>query len=255
MTLAAGTPFDRHVRVVGTRNLRDVGGYPAGPGRRTRWRTLFRADCLDRLAVDAQLQVLDLGVRQVIDLRRADELESRPNVFLESPRVRYLHVPIVDEDPYPLVGSLVATYRVFLDERRDRIVDVFRAVLAPDGLPAVIHCAAGKDRTGVVIALLLAAVGASPDVIAEDYGLSQQCFAMRWEAPGVAEAGSEAMVEDDAPIVDCPPVYMLETLEHLDRVHGGVERYLRDGGLTPDDLARLSALLTEQAGECRAGAG
>ncbi len=250
LTSLTKSPYERHLPIIGTRNLRDIGGYPSGEGRQTRWRTVFRADCLDRLSDESQEALLDYGIRQVIDLRRADELESYPNVFRESPRVRYLHLPLVEVDPYERAGSIAAMYRLYLDERQPQTAAVFRALLRPDGLPAIIHCAAGKDRTGVIIALLLSAVGVSGETIAEDYGLSQRCFSTRWEVVARDDGSGEitAVLDNEAPVVACPPEAMLETLDYLDRAYGGARGYLLASGLSPADLERLREILTEPAG-------
>ena len=166
----------RHLRLPGTRNLRDVGGYPAGDGRRTRWRTLLRTDALDVIPDGSREALLDLGVRTVIDLRWPHELTDAPSVFATSNGVRYRSIPLLENDPTPLIG-LAATYRYMLDERAPQLADVVRALLEPAGLPAVIGCAAGKDRTGVTIALLLSAVGVPTDVIVADYVLTGLAFA------------------------------------------------------------------------------
>ena len=91
----------RHLPFEGTRNLRDVGGYPAAGGRRTRWRTLLRSDELTVLPQEAQADLLAMGVRQVIDLRWPDELERSPSVFAGSEAVRYTSLPLLDDDPTP----------------------------------------------------------------------------------------------------------------------------------------------------------
>lgn len=250
LTSLTDLPDQRHLPIIGTRNLRDIGGYPAGEGRQTRWRTVFRADCLDRLSDESQEALLDYGIRQVIDLRRADELESYPNVFRESVRVRYLHLPLVDVDPYERAGSIAGMYKLYLDERQAQTAAVFRALVHPEGLPAVIHCAAGKDRTGVIIALLLAVAGVPKETIADDYGLSQRCFSTRWEVITRDDGAGEivAVLDNEAPVVECRPEAMLETLDHLDRTYGGAREYLLASGLSPADLHRLRELLTEPVG-------
>jgi protein-tyrosine phosphatase len=229
---------ERHIRLAGTRNLRDVGGYPAGDGRQTRWRTLLRTDALDRLPPASQAKLLDLGLRQVIDLRWPHELEDAPSVFRGSGAVRYLSIPLLDDDPTPDVG-IVGTYRRMFDSRAPQLVEIVRALLEPDGLPAVVGCAAGKDRTGVTIAVVLAAVGVPTDVVAGDYALTAELFA--------ADVADEHFVDwrASSAVVDCPPEYMLEALEHLERRHGGAAALLRRNGLTDDELDRLSELLTE----------
>jgi protein-tyrosine phosphatase len=230
--------FERHIRLAGTRNLRDVGGYPAAGGRHTRWRTLLRTDALDRLPAASQAKLLDLGLRQVIDLRWPSELSDAPSVFRESEAVRYRNIALFDEDPGP-GHTLAEIYRLMLDARSAQLVDVVRALIEPGGLPAVVGCAAGKDRTGVTIALILAAVGVPADIVAADYALSAQLFA--------ADVVDEHLVDWRAApaVVDCLPEYMLQALDHLDRRHGGAATLLRRNGLTDEELERLIDLLTE----------
>ena len=166
----------RHLPLDGTRNVRDVGGYPAAGGRRVRWRTLLRSDELTRLPAHAQEALVDLGVRQVIDLRWPEELERAPNVFVRSDRVRYTPISLLADDPTPH-GGLAGMYRHVFDARAEQLAEVVRALLADDGLPAVIGCAAGKDRTGVTVALLLDLVGVDHATIVDDYALSAGYFA------------------------------------------------------------------------------
>ena len=163
----------RHLPLDGTRNVRDVGGYPAADGRRMRWRTLLRSDELTRLPRHAQEELVELGVRQVIDLRWPEELDRSPNVFVRSDRVRYTPISLLDDDPTPH-GGLAGMYRHVFDARADQLADVVRALLADDGLPAVIGCAAGKDRTGVTVALLLDLAGVDHATIVDDYALSRR---------------------------------------------------------------------------------
>jgi protein-tyrosine phosphatase len=133
-------------------------------------------------------------------------------------------------------------YRHILDRRAAQIAIVAKALLEPNALPAVIHCAAGKDRTGVTVAVLLAAIGLERDTIARDYALSTECFAL----PAIDEGDPED--PRIAPIdVSCPPETMLATLDHLDASHGGPRRFLLQRGVTSDELERLRELLTEPA--------
>jgi len=234
----ADAAFDRHIRLAGTRNLRDVGGYPAGDGLRTRWRTLLRTDALDRLPSASQAELVALGLRQVIDLRWPSELDEYPSVFRASHAVRYRNIPLLDEDPGP-GKSLADIYRLMLDIRAPQLVEVVRALLEPGGLPAVIGCAAGKDRTGVAIALVLAAVDVPTDIVAGDYTLSAELFA--------AEVADEHLVDWRAApaVVDCAPENMLQALDHLEQRHGGAAALLVRNGLTETELSRLADLLTE----------
>lgn len=231
----------RHLRLPGTRNLRDVGGYPAVSGRRTRWRTLFRTDALDVIPPASQDALLELGLRTVIDLRWPHELTEAPSVFAARSGVRYRSIPLLEDDPMPIIG-LAATYRRMLDERAPLLADVARALLEPDALPAVIGCAAGKDRTGVTIALLLAAVGVPADVIVADYVLTGPAFSERDPADPHLVDWRAGPVE-----LECPPAYMEAMLAHLATRHGGAGDLLHRNGLAPADLDLLVECLTEPA--------
>ncbi len=231
----------RHLRLPGTRNLRDVGGYPAKSGRRTRWRTLFRTDALDVIPPASQDALLDLGLRTVIDLRWPYELTRAPSVFAASPGIRYRSIPLLEDDPSEVIG-LAATYRRILDERAPQLADVARILLEPGGLPAVIGCTAGKDRTGVTIALLLSAVGVPADVVVADYVLTGLAFSepdpddphlVDWRASPIE--------------LECPPAYMEAMLQHLGTRHGGAGELLRRNGFAPADLDLLVDRLTEPA--------
>jgi protein-tyrosine phosphatase len=228
----------RHLLLDGTRNVRDVGGYPAAGGRRTRWRTLLRSDELTRIPPVTRDALEALGLRQVIDLRWPEELVTAPNVFRGSGRVRYTSIPLLADDPTPHAG-LAGMYRHVLDARGTQLADVVRALLAEDGLPAVIGCAAGKDRTGVTIALLLDLAGVPRDVIVEDYAMSAAYFASAVAHIELDDWRSGSLV------VDSPPEFIESALAHLDERHGGARRLLHRHGLTDGELDRLVDRLTE----------
>jgi protein-tyrosine phosphatase len=229
---------DRHLPLDGTRNVRDVGGYPAHDGRRMRWRTLLRSDELTRLPARTVDALVDLGLRHVIDLRWPEELVRAPNAFRRSKAVRYTSIPLLADDPTPHAG-LAGMYRHVLDARAPQLAQVVGALGAADGLPVVIGCAAGKDRTGVTIALLLDLCGVPRDIVVADYALSARYF-----------ASPVASVEPDdwrhgSLVVDSPPEFMDAALEHLDAVHGGARILLRRQGVTDPELDALVERLTE----------
>ena len=227
----------RHLPLHGTRNVRDVGGYPASGGRRTRWRTLLRSDELTRLPAHAIAELREIGLRQVIDLRWPDELELSPNVFAGDPSIRYRHIPLLVDDPTPHAG-LAGMYRHVLDERLPQLVEVARALLEPAGLPAVIGCAAGKDRTGITIAVLLSLAGVPEDVVIDDYALSAGYFAVPNHTIPPGDWRHHPLT------VDSPPEFMASALDHLREVHGGAGALLRSGGLRDDELDALADRLT-----------
>jgi protein-tyrosine phosphatase len=238
----------RVVRLGGVRNLRDLGGYPTHDGRSTRWRTLFRSDCLHQLDLEGQAWLVDdLGLRTIIDLRGDDEIARDPNVLATHAAVAYRHMPMFDGPP---------AEEFVPDLRRGYLNDVARAgasmaavvgVLAePGALPALIHCHAGKDRTGLMVAVVLGAVGVLESVIAEDYAYSSVCLGPDYlvEARQLAERqGQDWAIWEH--VAHTPPERMLLTLEHLRAEYGGVPRYLLAHGATADSLARLREVLTE----------
>jgi protein-tyrosine phosphatase len=237
----APMPLDdprRHLPIDGTRNVRDVGGYPTVSGRRTRWRTLLRSDELTRLPPHAVDELRGIGIRQVIDLRWPDELELSPNLFADDPSVRYRHIALLVDDPTPHSG-LAGMYRHVLDERLPQLVEVARALLEPAGLPAVVGCAAGKDRTGITIAVLLSLAGVPDDIVISDYALSAGYFAVPNETIPPGDWRHHPL------LVDSPPEFMESALDHLERVHGGARALLRSGGLAESDLDDLVDRLTE----------
>ncbi len=232
----------------GTRNLRDLGGYPTVDGRQTHWRMLYRSDCLDQLDDAGQTWLIDAGLRTIVDLRGAEEVADKPNVFATSEQVRYRHIPFW-EGPLPedFDPDLSKGYMRELDLCGDRLVAIFAALLEPDALPALIHCAAGKDRTGIAVGLLLDAAGVTRQVIGEDYALSAQCLGPEYVAEGriwVARIGREW--ERWAHTFETPPERMLNTLEYADRHFGGTAAYLRRNGLDESQVERLRDLLIAQ---------
>jgi protein-tyrosine phosphatase len=239
----------RLVPLIGTRNLRDLGGYATVDGGHTRWRTLFRSDCLDELDPAGQAWLIDAGLRTIVDLRDETEAASNPNVFATSEALDYRRVPVWDEPlPPTQIPSLHNGYRRELDLRGARLATILATLLEPGALPALIHCAAGKDRTGLVVALLLATLGVPREIIADDYALSGVCLgpdyvvdAQRW----VADLGHDWEVWGH--LFETPPERMLLTLSYIDEQFGGAERYLADHGLAPNDQRRLRELLVEDA--------
>jgi protein-tyrosine phosphatase len=247
MTEPATRSTERHLPILGTRNLRDVGGYTARDGRRTRWGTLFRSDHPEEaLPPASQRALIDLGIRTVIDVRSTEERDRYPNVFQVSDGVTYRHLPMREEDLAAGAETLAEIYSILIDQRQEQIVGAVRALTQPGALPALLHCAAGRDRTGIIVALALSAMGVDKATTVEDYGLSDHCYRTRWAEPEEAGAQPVAVeVDDPAWRLDCPPEAMAETLEHVDRTYGGARAYLLGAGLGREELDRLEELLTE----------
>jgi protein-tyrosine phosphatase len=254
---------ERLVPLEGTLNFRDLGGYLSDDGSRVRWGRLFRSDGLHALT-DADHELLTaIGLRTVYDLRWASELEAQPSRLPAEGVV--VHHLAVGEDPE---GGGDLLERIFSGEIEEisieRLVDIYNELLdqgaatfakllthlTDDGaLPAVFHCSAGKDRTGISAALLLRLLGVPRDVVLDDYELSTTYrTAKRLDAlrPRFEEAGLD--IDRFRDYLSAPRPVLAATLTRIETEHGGVEGYLRDGGMDSRTPGRLRELLLEDVG-------
>ncbi len=238
----------RHLPLSGTYNVRDIGGYATVDGRTTRWRTLIRSDSLHRLASEAQQTLLDLGLRTMIDLRRPAETAQYPNLLANAQGVNYLQVSLDREAPEEQASfpTLPEIYRGILDNAGAQLGTIIATLAAPNALPGLVHCQVGKDRTGMVVALTLAAVGVPAETIVADYALSEAQlagdFATRFEERLRADGGDW---EAYRALLTSPAAFMRDILTYLDAEHDGVISYLRTNGVRDAQLAALRDGLTE----------
>ncbi|MFD7061167.1 tyrosine-protein phosphatase [Streptomyces sp. NPDC059906] len=249
---------ERVMPLEGADNFRDLGGYRTGGGGRTRWGMVFRADAPDRLST-ADLAVIDrLGLQAAYDLRSDGERTKAPSVLPASVRRETFAVGGDTPRATPL-GELFHRGRVgpvpdnFLDgvylDMVEREASAFGRVLnglaAPDGVPAVIHCTAGKDRTGLAAALLLSVLGVSEATVLEDYMLSRSCFSERRMArllPHLAELGLDQGRYYE--VFGAPRQAMASTLDQLRGRYGTVENYLiTRADVTSETIEALRARL------------
>jgi len=245
---------DSHPRNLGfsaTYNFRDVGGYAATDGRTVRWRRLFRSDALHRLGEADAEAFADLGVRTVIDLRRPFEIEKYGRVAdrygLDYHNLVIKHVDWeevehpdgVDEERW-----LADRYLNFAEDGREGILGSLRVIADPANAPVIVHCMAGKDRTGTVCALTLSLLGVSDEDIAGDYALTTTAMAPLTRY--LLEKHPEA-VQGNEHMFDSPEGAMTIFLADLRALHGSVENYVREIGLTPPEIAALRAHLLTPA--------
>src|SRR5256714_3214386 len=169
---------ERRIRLEAVFNFRDLGGYKTDDGRMVRWRQLFRADGLYRMTPADAETVRELGINSVLDLRTEDEIGTRGRFPVDKVPVEYHHLPFLDVVPdpdfYPTPvppGFMAEHYHDILHGGTDHVVGALRILAQPEAYPAVFHCAAGKDRTGILAALVLSLLGVPDEDIAEDYGL------------------------------------------------------------------------------------
>ena len=228
----------------GCLNARDLGGYGTRDGRETRWGVVVRSDSPAALTDAGRAALAGYGVRAIVDLRLPAELADHPNPFAEpgDHGIAYTNVSFIDPAAAPpeAVTTLAEDYLQMLDRFRPGVAEAMSAVArAPDGV-VVIHCAAGKDRTGLISALLLGLADVPATTIAADYAMTAELLRPRDQAwlercPPEERAEREAMLARYAPTAEV----MLEVLAGLDGRHGGVEAYLLDAGVPRADLERL----------------
>ncbi|MFN2137256.1 MAG: tyrosine-protein phosphatase [Candidatus Promineifilaceae bacterium] len=239
----------RHLNWEGCYNIRDLGGLPLADGGQTRFGTLVRADHLGRLTEAGRAQLVDYGIRYVIDLRVPQELAETPSAGFDgvegAPEYRNISLMSDLGDPPELVDSEIPwdkAYIYVLDNNQENYAAAVRTIATAEG-PLVFHCHSGKDRTGMLAALLLDLAGVDRQAIAADYALSRERLWPLWEEK-VAQAGGE----DYTNLWYKPttkPETMMAVFEHLDRVYGGTAGYLRAAGITEEELAGLRARLVE----------
>ncbi|MGW4795455.1 tyrosine-protein phosphatase [Nonomuraea sp. NPDC004297] len=240
----------RHIEFANLCNFRDVGGYAADDGRTVRWQRLYRADSLGWLAGDDLTAFRALRVRSVIDLRHPHEVESAGRVP-ESEGQHYQNLPIErrrwDVDAYAeevgIARYLADRYLEVSEDGVENLRTALETITRDASAPVVVHCAAGKDRTGILTALVLSLVGVGEDDIVADYaltGLATERFIADWTRrhpgtplwPGFGLAPAEAM-----------RIFLTE----LTARHGSVETYVTQViGLPPAAVAELRRhLLTD----------
>jgi hypothetical protein len=233
-------------------NFRDLGGLPAAGGRRTRQATLYRSDSLHRLH-DADLARLDaLGLRTVVDLRTVNEVEHTGQCVVGE-SCALLHVPMVDDIDEPdrrssaFAASTAGEIYVYMVTRcASAIARAIGALARPEARPAVFHCASGKDRTGVLAALLLDLVGVADDDIAADYMLTagsrpRRDAWLRQHDPATAEFFANLPPHVTALRVEA----ILGVLDHIRREHGSTRGYLLAAGVDPEALGTLEDALLD----------
>lgn len=226
-------------------NARDLGGCPTLDGGRTRWRSLLRADDLAQLDTAGLRALADYGVETVIDLRWRAEREQHPSPIPAAlPQIHYHQASLLT----PTEGewrersgdaSKELWNCVVLEHVRLELREVLGAIAAAPSGPLLFHCIAGKDRTGLVAALLLALADVVPEAIAHDYALSSSYL-----REGYLERYRHLEPERILSALHCPEEgahNMLKFLAHA----GGVRAYLREIGLANAQIAALHARLRD----------
>jgi protein-tyrosine phosphatase len=243
---------ERRIPFEAVTNFRDLGGYRTRSGRRIRWGRVFRSDALHGMTEGDVAMYDDLGLTAVFDLRGDVEVAEQPDP-MPSRHLPMISRPAGDNIASAFNGStgedgerlLAGLYIGQIDNSATTIGELFSALAEPGGLPAVFHCHAGKDRTGLVAAVLLEALGVEREAILDDYELTA-----RYRLRAQQDQTFERMInlglgpEAAAGVLTAPRWAMQSALEHLDREYGDVERYLTGrAAMELSTLERLSAEL------------
>lgn len=254
--------------LTGVRNFRDVGGLPTVDGRRVRHGVLFRSGHLAHATTSDAAFLSSLGLHTVFDFRNAADRKLDGH-DIELPGVRQVNLPLSDPADgaqfWKMVrdgdldqlrslladgkaaGRMIASYRVLVRKRTAEHSQVLRS-LAEESVPALMHCAAGKDRAGLSVAVTLLALGVERDAIFDDYlksGAKHRRYRVR-RSGSSASAYSPEVMELLDPLFDARAEYLSAALETIEETWGGVDPYLETAlGLTPENRERLRERLLE----------
>ncbi len=254
-------PKPRFPEFVGALNFRDMGGYLAADGRRTRWHTLYRSGTTHSLTVADLAQVAALGIRHSYDLRSNTERRVHPSALRGIHDIDYR---VIDHDdiagdisrmlkqtgaqPEHSTSMMMTLYRRIAFDFRDAFRALFIQLERSD-LPLVFNCTAGKDRTGVAAALILSSLGVSREQVIQDYLLSELCFTRSCEIILKSSlAGLFTGVERDVwePVMRVDKSYIGAMFEEIIRVNGSVDGYLTNElGISQSARDRIAQNLLE----------
>jgi protein-tyrosine phosphatase len=234
-------------------NFRDLGGYPTTDGRHVRRGLLYRSGALADLSEQDVAVLRKLGIKLICDLRTDLEAQEAPDVPLEG--VTLWRLPVIQQeesavkartflfDRHRLDQVMIQTYQTFVRDKAPIFGTAIARFADPANLPAVFHCSAGKDRTGVLAALLLGALGVSDELIIADYTISNLYYEAFRESLKPQEHRLRALrlsLDDLQPMLVSDPAYLEAALKAIREECGSIERYLVEkAGVSAETLAKL----------------
>lgn len=248
----------REIALEGAFNFRDLGGYHTAEGRRVREGLLYRSAFLQTLS-DADLATLQgLGLRRIYDLRTPVEVAAMPDRV--PPGIERVALPIHEHEPITRLTVMFNRHRllelfarvyveVFIDQGAAVYGRLLRDLSQPENTPALIHCTAGKDRTGIAAALILSVLGVPREMVLADYLASNRHagYWLREVEKQLVQARTRGVNPTQLwPMIASSPELINPALDHIETRYGGVEAYLLGpAGLSPEDIARLRSKLIE----------
>lgn len=246
----------RHLPVEGAFNIRDLGGYQTRAGTPIPWRRFLRSDSLHRIAPQEISRLHDEGLRAVIDLRTSAEVASAPNPFAAYPDVRYLNLPLFDDlSPQSMSDAaqegdhpLFTFYMTALETRGDAICEILTEMAQIDDGAVLFNCTAGKDRTGIIAALLLGIAGVRREQIIADYALTAEFIPdLVAEFLDISRANG-GDTERYARMLESPAETLAATMDAIRAKYGTFRSYLQSIGLPEDVRLTLRARLNGTQG-------
>ena len=250
------------VSVDGVFNLRDLGGHATESGRVVRQGLILRADGLHRADEAGRVTLATRGLRTVVDLRTSDELTGDGR--FEHPDVQFRHIPIIDSleevnsdglEAEPVGDVLLERYQDWLAGSAQSFASALTAIAASvdEGRTVAFHCTAGKDRTGVLAALILGGLGVGDDVIVADYARSEgvaehlrEWYGKRADREMMERMRASMSANMQVAMMGAQPATMAALLAHLRANWGGVEAYVTSIG-ADDALKRIAAALVTES--------
>ena len=246
--MGAGAP--RRVRLEGCLNFRDLGGYAARDGRVVRRGRLFRSDAL-HLVTPSDVAILrdELGIRTIVDLRSREELRSEGRGPLAALPIRFHHVPLVDGLQRPEARAqasirLAERYFLLAEFAKERVAAALDTLAATDA-PAVYHCAAGKDRTGVLSAVILGILEVPDETIVADYVLTAESLEAIQKRLLQSEGYQSILATLPPDTMHAEAETMIQLLEQIRAKYGSMRGYAQAAGVGSDTLGRLEGNLLE----------
>jgi protein-tyrosine phosphatase len=244
----------RWITLEGAANFRDLGGCRTRDGRVVRWERLYRSDNLANLSPRDLARLEELGIVSVIDLRSALELRAFGRFPFEELPVRWHRLPMTEltataiaATQAPNASSLADRYMELLDSGQECLATSLRLLGKPSTYPVVFHCTAGKDRTGLLAAVVLALLGVSDEDVLADYEASSQATTAIVDR--LTERGEEGRTLASHPAFTAPhgidPAAMQEVMLRLRSRYGSMVGYARALGVSASMLAGLEASLLE----------
>ena len=227
--------YPRRLFYGATYNLRDLGGYPATNGAVTRWRMYYRSDLVQIITEQDKAAFLAIKLTTVIDLRSREEVERAPNAFSGADWIAYHNIPLLPEaviDKCMTTSPFKELYILFVERGKKKLGRVF-TILAESSGPCLFHCLAGKDRTGIIAALLLMLVDVPREDVVADYEVSGTYYwrkVVRLDEG--ANAATQAHIRSNRETIN----YFID---HIISKYGDAEGYLLGAGVTDENIKTL----------------